>query len=157
MITSFGSGLAWHGLSVASREGQRRGFLIPHLARQPTRVKAHYWNELRATDDVFYFTVAGGHKHVGVFHVRPPAIIAPISLGVGFHPRARIWAERASMRSQKPGGNWPWSTLDFMGVGLPTARQRLVVAGAFAQLATTRFGHIYGLLACAVLMGPVIR
>ena len=101
--------------------------------------------------------MARGIKLVRIFYVRPSAIIALISPGIGFHPRARIWAERASMRSQKPGGNWPWSTLDFMGVGLPTARQRLVVAGAFAQLATTRFGHIYGLLACAVLMGPVIR
>ena len=45
-----------------------------------------------------------------------------------------------------------------MGVNLPTARPRLVVvAGAIAQLAPTRFGHIYGVLACAVLMGPVIR
>ena len=62
------------------------------------------------------------------------------------------------MRSQKPGGNWPWSSLEFMGVNLPTARPRLVVvAGAIAQLAPTRFGHIYGVLACAVLMGPVIR
>ena len=130
---------------------------MPQASSQATGVKARYWNELRATDDVFYFTVAGGSKHVRVFYVRPSAIIAPISLGVGLHPRARIWAERSSMRSQKPGGNWPWSTLDFMGVGLPTSRQRLVVAGAFAQLATTRFGHIYGLLACAVLMGPVIR
>ena len=43
-------------------------------------------------------------------------------------------------------------------MNLPTARPRLVVvAGAFAQLATTRFGHIYGLLACAVVLGPVIR
>lgn len=48
-------------------------------------------------------------------HVRPSAIIAPISSGFGFHPRARIWAERASMRSQKPGGNWPWSSLESMG------------------------------------------
>lgn len=39
-----------------------------------------------------------------------------------------------------------------------TARPRLVVvAGAIAQLAPTRFGHIYGALACAVLVGPVIR
>ena len=101
--------------------------------------------------------MAGGIKHERIFHMRPSAIIAPISLGVGFHPRARIWAERASMRSQKPSGNWPWSTLDFMGVGLPTARQRLVVVGAISRLAPTRFGHIYGVLACAVLMGRVIR
>ena len=103
-------------------------------------------------------TMARGSKPVRIFHVRPSAIIAPISLGVGFHPRARIWAERSSMRSQKPGGNWPWSTLDFMAMSLPTARPRLVVvAGAISRLATTRFGHIYGVLACAVVLGPVIR
>ena len=102
-------------------------------------------------------TMAGGHKPVGIFYVRPSAIIAPISLGVGFHPRARIWAERSSMRSEKLGGNWPWSSLESIGVNLPTARPRLVVVGAIAQLATTRLGHIYGALACAVLMGPVIR
>jgi len=120
--------------------------------------KARYWNELWATDDVFYFTVAGGSKHVRIFHVRPSEIIAPISLGVGFHPRARIWAERASMRSQKPGGNWPWSSLESMGMSLPTARPRLVVVvGAIAQLAPTRFGYIYEALACAVVVGPVIR
>ena len=102
-------------------------------------------------------TMAGGIKHVRIFHVRPSAIIAPISLGVGFHPRARIWVERASMRSQKPGGNSLWSSLESMGVILPTARPRLVVVGAIAQLAPTRFGHIYGVLACAVLVGPVIR
>ena len=103
-------------------------------------------------------TMARGSKPVRIFHVRPSAIIAPISLGVGFHPRARIWAERSSMRSQKPGGNWPWSSLESMGMNLPTARPRLVVvAGAIAQLAPTRFGHIYGLLACAVVLGPVIR
>ena len=103
-------------------------------------------------------TMARGSKPVGVFHVRPSAIIAPISLGVGFHPRARIWAERSSMRSQKLGGNWPWSSLESRGVSLPTARPWLVVvAGAFAQLAPTRFGHIYGVLACAVVLGAVIR
>ena len=101
--------------------------------------------------------MARGITLVRIFYVRPSAIIALISPGIGFHPRARIWAERASMRSQKPGGNWPWSSLESMGMNLPTARPRLVVAGAFAQLATTRFGHIYGLLACAVVLGPVIR
>ena len=102
--------------------------------------------------------MARGSKPVRIFHVRPSAIIAPISLGVGFHPRARIWAERSSMRSQKPGGNWPWSSLESMGMNLPTARPRLVVvAGAIAQLAPTRFGHIYGVLACAVVLGAVIR
>ena len=61
------------------------------------------------------------------------------------------------MRSQKPGGNWPWSSLESIGVKV-TARPRLVVvAGAIAQLAPTRFGHIYGVLACAVVLGPVIR
>jgi hypothetical protein len=100
--------------------------------------------------------MAGGSKHVRTFHVRPSEMIAPISLGVGFHPRARIWAERSSMRSQKPGGNWPVSSLESMGASLPTARPRLVV-GAIAQLAPTRFGYIHGLLACAVRVGPVIR
>ncbi len=43
-------------------------------------------------------------------------------------------------------------------MNLPTARPRLVVvAGAISRLAPTRFGHIYGLLACAVVLGPVIR
>ncbi len=49
------------------------------------------------------------------------------------------------------------SSLESMVVILPTARPRLVVAGAIAQLAPTRFGYIYGLLACAVLVGSVIR
>ena len=102
--------------------------------------------------------MAGGIKHVRIFHVRPPEIIAPISSGVGLHPRARIWAERSSMRSQKPGGNWPWSSLESMAMSLPTARPRLVmVAGAISRLAPTRFGHIYGVLACAVVLGAVIR
>ena len=107
---------------------------MPQASSQATGVKARYWNELRATDDVFYFTVAGGSKHVRVFYVRPSAIIAPISLGVGLHPRARIWAERSSMRSQKPGGNWPWSSLESMGVSLETARPRLVLAGVIAEV-----------------------
>ena len=147
---------------------QYRGSLPEHVAllttahRHPVHLEfgddtTRYWKELWATDDVFYFTVAGGSKHVRVFYVRPSAIIAPISLGVGLHPRARIWAERSSMRSQKPGGNWPWSSLESMVVILPTARPRLVAVGAIARLASTRFGHIYGVLACAVVLGAVIR
>ena len=102
-------------------------------------------------------TMARGSKPVRIFHVRPSAIIAPISLGVGFHPRARIWAERSSMRSQKPGGNWPWSSLESIGVKVTAWPRLVVVSGAIAQLAPTRFGHIYGVLACAVVLGAVIR
>ena len=61
------------------------------------------------------------------------------------------------MRSQKLGGNWPWSSLESIGVKVTAWPRLVVVAGAIAQLAPTRFGHIYGVLACAVVLGAVIR
>ena len=61
------------------------------------------------------------------------------------------------MRSRKPGGNWPWSSLESIGVKVTAWPRLVVVAGAISQLAPTRFGHIYGVLACAVVLGAVIR
>ena len=61
------------------------------------------------------------------------------------------------MRSRKPGGNWPWSSLESIGVKVTAWPRLVVVSGAIAQLAPTRFGHIYGVLACAVVLGAMIR
>jgi hypothetical protein len=59
---------------------------MPQASSQATGVKARYWNELWATDDVFYFTVAG-FKGLE----RPVVVLAIDGFHAGADPRSVLY------------------------------------------------------------------